>query len=260
VTTAPRRSAAEQFGRTADLYARTQGRRYPEDTVLRLAAPRADDRYLDVGTGPGTLLRMIEPSVSLAVGIDVTPEMLARFDPGTSRAFVARADAHHLPFADGTFSLATCGSVFHHLEDPENAATEVARSLRVGGRFLLVDMAGPEDQKRRAARDEVERTRDPSHVAILPPSRAVALLEAAGFEVIDHAEQQDEVRDDFWCELAAADVTAVRDVLLRYETIGAGFVELRREGEAFVMRRERSYFLGVKRAAASTRRRARLNP
>ena len=106
MTTVPRRPAAEQFGRTADLYARSQVRRYHKETLIRLAEPRGDDRYLDVGTGPGTLVGMLGPAVAFAVGIDLTPEMLARFEPGDSRAAAIRADAYHLPFAgDATSPL-----------------------------------------------------------------------------------------------------------------------------------------------------------
>jgi ubiquinone/menaquinone biosynthesis C-methylase UbiE len=243
----------------ADLYARSQGRRYPKEMVLRLADPRPEDRYLDVGTGPGTLVRMIGPAVAFTVGTDITPEMLGRFDPGDARAAAVRADAYRLPFGDGAFTLATCGSVFHHLEEPEDAATEVARVVDAGGRILLVDMAGPEEPKLRAARDEVESVRDPSHVAILEPSRARALLEAAGFQLVAETRQVDEIRDDLWCRLADADVEAVRAVLRRHEPTGAGFVALRREGDAFVMRRERRYYLGAKRGAPSDRRPATLN-
>lgn len=251
MTPARRLPAVQQFGRTAYLYARSQGRRYPEETVLRLAEPRREDRYLDVGTGPGTLLRIVGPAVAFAVGADLTPEMLARFEPGDSRAAAVRADACRLPFEDGAFTLVTCGSVFHHLERPEETTAEVARVLPAGGRFLLVDMAGPEEPGRRSARDEVESARDPSHVEILQPSRARAMLRAAGFELVDETRQVDEVRDDLWCQLADADVEAVRRVLRRHEAIEAGFVSLRREGEAFVMLRERRYYLGVKRGDAS---------
>lgn len=252
MTASPRRSV-EQFGRTAERYARSQGRRYPKETVLRLAEPRRDDRYLDVGTGPGTLVRIIGPAVGYAVGTDLTPEMLGRFDPGDSRAAAVRADALRLPFAAGAFTVATCGSVFHHLEEPEHAATEVTRVLAPGGRFLLIDMAGPEEAVPRAARDEVESVRDPSHVAILQPSRARALLEAAGFDLVEETTQAEEVRDDVWCELAGADLGTVRGVLRRHQATAAGFVALRREGDAFVMRRERRYYLGVKREALTNR-------
>jgi ubiquinone/menaquinone biosynthesis C-methylase UbiE len=162
--------------------------------------------------------------VALSVGTDITPEMLARLEPGEARAAAVRADAHRLPFAGGAFTLAACGSVFHHLDRPEDAATEVARVLGPRGRFLLVDMAGPEEPERRAARDEIESIRDPSHVAILQPSRARAILERAGFELVAETPQIDEVRDDVWCELADADLDAVRDALRRHESIEAGFV------------------------------------
>ena len=86
------------------------------------------------------------------------------------------------------------------------------------------------------------------------------MLEAAGFEVLDEASQVDEVSDDLWCRLADADVEAVREVLRRHEAIGGGFVALRREGDGFAMRRERRYYLAVKRGAPSDRPAGTLEP
>ncbi|HEV2906731.1 MAG TPA: class I SAM-dependent methyltransferase, partial [Actinomycetota bacterium] len=136
------RSAARQFGKMANVYAEEADRRYPEDFILGLCDPDEDDSYLDLGTGPGTIAGVLAPHVGALVGTDVSPEMLDLFESRTSGAPSVLADAHRLPFKEGSFTLVTCGSVFHHLEDPATVVDEVARVLRPGGRFLLNDLAG----------------------------------------------------------------------------------------------------------------------
>lgn len=240
------RLAARQFGRTASLHAETETRRYPADLVLGLCDPAEDDLHLDVGTGPGTLAGILAPHVARTVGTDVTPEMLDLFVARTPGASPALGDAHRLPFAGGSFTLVTCGSVLHHLEDPALAVREAARVLRPGGRLLLVDMAGPESEARRAARDEVERIRDPSHVRTLAPPEVQAMLEEAGLALKAEERQVEDRRDEDWARLAGADVERVRNALRARRRLAAGFLALRWEDDGFVFRRERAYYLAVK--------------
>lgn len=47
------------------------------------------------------------------------------------------ADAHALPFRNDTFELAVALNVFEHLREPHNAAMELHRVLRPGGRVLI---------------------------------------------------------------------------------------------------------------------------
>lgn len=239
-------SAARQFGKMANVYAEEEDRRYPEDFVLGLCDPDEEDFCLDLGTGPGTIAGVLAPHVGGVVGTDVSPEMLDLFETRTPGGRSVLADAHRLPFHEGSFTLATCGSVFHHLEDPASAVDEVARVLRPGGRFLLIDMAGPENTGRRAARDEVERVRDPSHVHILAPSQVHAFLEAAGFEIKAEERQVEDKRDEDWARVAGADVEKIREALRLREKVAAGFLALRWEGDGFIMRRERAYYLAVR--------------
>jgi ubiquinone/menaquinone biosynthesis C-methylase UbiE len=238
--------AARQFGRVANVYAEQEDRRYPEDLVLSLCDPDEDDVHLDLGTGPGTIAALLAPHVGWTVGTDVTPEMLEIFEGRAPDARPLLADAHRLPFADGSFTLVTCGSVFHHLEDPALSIDEVARVLRPGGRFLLIDMAGPENDARREARDEVERVRDPSHVRILSPPQVHAMAEASGFEIKAEERQVEDKRDEDWARVAGADIEKVRQALRLRRHVAAGFLALRWEEDGFIFRRERAYYLAVR--------------
>ena len=238
-------SAARQFGRMANVYAEEEDRRYPEDLILGLCDPDDDDVHLDLGTGPGTITGLLSKHVRWSVGTDVSPEMLDIFETRTA-ARCLLADAHRLPFAEGSFSLVTCGSVFHHLEDPALAIDEVARVLRPGGRFLLIDMVGPENPGRREARDEVERVRDPSHVRILSPPQVHAMAENSGFEIKAEERQVEDKRDEDWARVAGADIEKVREALRLRQRVAAGFLALRWEDDGFIFRRERAYYLAVR--------------
>lgn len=241
------RLVARQFGRTANVYAESETRRYPADLVLGLCAPGSNDVAVDIGMGPGTLAGILAPNVRRIYGTDVTPEMIDLCRTRESGCVCILADAHRLPFGDGVFTIATCGSVFHHLEEPALAIEEAARVLRPGGRFLLIDMAGPENVSRRAARDEVERVRDPSHVRILAPSQVHEMLEQSGFDLKEEERQVEDKRDEEWVTLAGGDLEAVRATLRRLEPLAGGFLALRWEGDGYVFRRERAYYLAVKR-------------
>ena len=241
------RPVAKQFGRVADIYAEAEMRRYPPDLVLGLADPDHEDLHLDVGTGPGTLAGLIGPHVTRSVGTDVTAEMLDLCLSRTHGVDCVRADAHRLPFEDGSFTLVSCGSVYHHLEDPGLAMAEAFRVLRPGGRFLLVDMAGPDHPARRQARDEVERVRDYTHVGILAPSQVHRMLQESGFQLREEERQVEDKRDEDWVRVAGADLEAVRKELWRHQKLAGGFMALRWEGDHFLFRRERAYYLSVKR-------------
>ena len=237
---------ADAFGASAERYERAEMSRYIPDIVLGLCAPEDDDRVLDLGCGPGTLTRILQPHVASVVGADVTPEMLERYRMRTS-GLPVMADAARPSFGDGSFTLVVCGSVFHHLPDPPGAIAEVARVLRSGGRFLLIDMAGPEDPRRREIRDRVERARDPSHGAILAPSQVRAWLSEAGLEPVGEERQAEDKRDAEWVELMGGDLASVREMLRTHQADAAGFLALRRDGDAYRFRRERRYYLAVKR-------------
>ena len=49
----------------------------------------------------------------------------------------AVADAHHLPFADGSFDCVVSLNVFEHFAEPHRAADELFRVLRPGGQLLV---------------------------------------------------------------------------------------------------------------------------
>jgi SAM-dependent methyltransferase len=96
-------------------------------------------RVLDLGCGAGTEVGFLAGPGATSVGIDLSVDALtiASGEHGSGR-FV-QADVGRLPFAAGSLDSALDRGCLHYL--PRDArsryATEVARVLRPGGRFLL---------------------------------------------------------------------------------------------------------------------------
>lgn len=107
-------------------------------------APHGGD-VLDVGTGPGILLRELgrrRPDLRLT-GLDLSADMiaaaarnLAAFG-GRARAVVG--DVTEMPFDDDSFDLITTSLSLHHWDRVDAAGPELARVLRPGGRVVVYD-------------------------------------------------------------------------------------------------------------------------
>ena len=175
-----------QFGKTATAYVSSATHASGEDLerLVAVAAPRTNERALDLGCGVGHTLRRIAPLVAFAVGADATLEMMqagrASVVTAPNAAFV-QSDATALPFADATFDLVTCRLAAHHFTDAASAFREVARVLRRGARFVLVDNYAPDDPALDRFINELETLRDASHVRNHTVAGWRALLEGAGF-------------------------------------------------------------------------------
>ena len=111
------------------------------DTALR---GRNGLAAIDVGCGAGlTLDRLADrPEIDCVVGIDPSPEALEHARRRGHR--VVEASALSLPFASGSFDVATCLVVFQHHPPAgmEQAVGELARVLRRGGVAIVRTNAG----------------------------------------------------------------------------------------------------------------------
>jgi len=105
-------------------------------------APEPGERVLDVATGTGWTARNIARAGARVTAVDIAPELLAaaaarsaNLDPPI--AFL-EADAEALPFVDSDFDavISTFGVMF--AGDQPQAARELARVCRPGGRLVLV--------------------------------------------------------------------------------------------------------------------------
>lgn len=184
-----------QFGRTAKDYVTSERHRSGRDLdrLVELAEPRADADALDIATGGGHTALALAPYVRHVVASDLTPAMLQaaeafiRGEKGAENVSFEIAEAERLPFADASFDIVSCRIAPHHFEDVRAFCAEVARVLRPGGRFVLIDSLAPEDDELDAFINEVEWRRDTTHVRAYKLSEWRAFVEEAGL-VVDAVE------------------------------------------------------------------------
>ena len=102
-----------------------------EAAIVRLIAGSPIDNLLDAGTGTGQMLELLAPHVRHAVGIDVSPEMLAIARDRIAKfqhAQVRLADTYRLPFPNGSqlqgFDVVLFHQVLHFLDDPQASVSQ----------------------------------------------------------------------------------------------------------------------------------------
>ena len=110
-----------------------------------------DDRWVvgDLGCGTGEVAATLAPFVARVIAVDRSADMLQSAQRRLrehSNVDVRRGELEALPIADGELDAATLVLVLHHVPDPAAALTEAARTLRPGGRLLIVDML-PHDRE-----------------------------------------------------------------------------------------------------------------
>jgi ubiquinone/menaquinone biosynthesis C-methylase UbiE len=167
--------------------------------VVELVAPKPDWRALDVATGAGHMALAFAPHVAHVIASDITPQMLAEAakladKQGHGNVETAHADAEALPFADASFDLVSCRIAPHHFANVPRFIREVARVLKPGGTFALVDNIAPDaDTTPGFTADELaaadvaynlyEKIRDPSHGRALTAGAWRGLLAGSGLSI-----------------------------------------------------------------------------
>jgi ArsR family transcriptional regulator len=99
---------------------------------------------LDVGTGSGHLLGLLAANATRAVGIDISSNALrlARTNvhgAGLSHCELQRGDMYDLPFAGPLFDTVTADRVLATAQRPAAALSEIARTLKDGGRAVVIE-------------------------------------------------------------------------------------------------------------------------
>lgn len=95
---------------------------------------------LDVGCGTGR--RLVDAGARRAVGVDLSPEMLAAgraVHPFGPNVQLQTGDVRELQLPTGAFDLVWCRLVIGHLDECRRAYRELARVTRKGGRVIVTD-------------------------------------------------------------------------------------------------------------------------
>ena len=179
---ARRRSRSQEFfstaaGQWAQVRRRLFGQRFEALALASLLGP--DWTVGDLGCGSGELTEILAAGAARVIAVDESEAMLeaarGRLN-GSGNVELRHGRIEALPIADGELDAATLILVLHHLAEPATAIREAARTLRPGGRLLVVDMLPHE---------RVEYRQQMGHVWLgFAPAEATRWLRGAGLEGI----------------------------------------------------------------------------
>ncbi len=114
--------------------------------IVRFSEVGPGSFILDVGMGPGRVLRRLASINTTLVGIDADAKMVRHFAhqrrTGTAaldidNAHVIVASGDYLPFREDVFGAIVCVRVLRYFDEPAKAISEMSRTLRLKGRLVL---------------------------------------------------------------------------------------------------------------------------
>ena len=121
--------------------------------MLNRAKLKSGEKILDLGTGTGSVAivaaTMIGPDGRI-IGVDISPEMLDKARARVQALSLANVEfaegrAEAIPAEDDSLDAVLASLSMMYVIDRANAAREIARVLRPGGRFIAAVWAGPEE-------------------------------------------------------------------------------------------------------------------
>ena len=135
---------------------------------------------LPVGTGYFAV-EIARRHEGIVVGIDIAEGMVRETAERSVDGLVAvQGDAHHLPFADGTFRAVMCTNGLQVMPGLVPSVTELARVLAPGGRFYVSVIGAPVGAVFRS------ETREHLPTVVRPGKDVVAVVESVGLHVTRH--------------------------------------------------------------------------
>jgi len=134
MTTLEGRAAYELWADTYPAVAHNPLMRLEQEIVEPLLGQLRVARALDVGTGSGRYLSVLQSTVAAVVGVDFSLAMLAH---GTGRRVCA--DACHLPVRSGAFGLVNASLMVGDVAHLDPWTREMARALAPGGHLVYSD-------------------------------------------------------------------------------------------------------------------------
>jgi ubiquinone/menaquinone biosynthesis C-methylase UbiE len=107
--------------------------------VIAKASLDGDDRFLDIGCGPGAALEHAATTGADVAGLDPSPSMVERASRRVPTADVRVGSAEEIPFPDDHFTVVINVSSFHHWVDRDAGLRETLRVLAPGGRLHIME-------------------------------------------------------------------------------------------------------------------------
>ncbi|MBQ9451275.1 MAG: bifunctional demethylmenaquinone methyltransferase/2-methoxy-6-polyprenyl-1,4-benzoquinol methylase UbiE [Bacteroidales bacterium] len=146
---------APDYDRLNHLMSLGVDRSWRRRALREIVVPGRSREILDIACGTGDFSIAIArklPSGGLVTGLDLSEGMLAVMRRKVEKAGLARTiscmqgDSETMPFADGSFDVATIAFGIRNFEHREAALQEILRVLRPGGRLVILELSVPENK------------------------------------------------------------------------------------------------------------------
>ena len=109
------------------------------DAFKRLTGLPRGAKVADLGCGSGAFTEMLRREGYDAVGVDISPKLVALGKSKYPGLNLIEGDVEHLPFDTGSYDGVLLSGLVHHFPDPRKCAAETFRILKSGGRFMAFD-------------------------------------------------------------------------------------------------------------------------
>ncbi|WP_415902460.1 class I SAM-dependent methyltransferase [Neptuniibacter sp. QD29_5] len=152
---------------------------------IKLCRP---NRVLDIGSGLGGLMRLIESELRInVIGLDITHEFnqthqqISQLLPSFNTPKLVTSDAQQLPFCSDSFDLIIFQHSLLNIPNSQQALAECRRVLKPQGRLLLHEVI--QGSNTDAMQFPVPWAREPSNSHLITQTDLESLLEQAGFNI-----------------------------------------------------------------------------
>ncbi|MEV4351298.1 class I SAM-dependent methyltransferase [Actinoplanes sp. NPDC049596] len=111
-----------------------------EPIVAEILDPVPVGVAVDAACGTGRYAGYLAGRGHRVIGVDSSPEMLAKARVRVPGADLRRGELHELPVPDGHADIVVCALALTHLADVGPAISEFARVLKPGGHLVITDV------------------------------------------------------------------------------------------------------------------------
>lgn len=169
--------------------------------ILMSLLPEKMNRALDVATGTGFVALELSRKSSTVVALDPTEAMLSE-----ARKLISSNNVGNVEFVKSDyysyntflkFDAITCRRALHHFDKKDQFFRKSRELLNENGILAISDMVVPESDSGDFL-NQLERKRDPTHVAALNEGEFMFSLKSAGFRIIKSVKDSEKFSFEEW--------------------------------------------------------------
>lgn len=180
----------KQFNKQAEKFARFELTR--NETIFKFITDFCEfsehDTLLDVACGSGAFAIFCASKLKHVVGIDISDELIRYAKNHVAAGKLSNidffcGDVEKTSFPDSSFSITSCRSAFHHMDNCDRVLKEMARCVNSGGKICIQDMTAYQQDNVNEFFEEMEKEIDLSHFRALTSKEIQGLFGANNIKI-----------------------------------------------------------------------------